>query len=185
MYAVLVYMWVDYHLTHIQPYLSAKNLNKNCSDFTFSHLFTLTSFKSHLKREKKRTLHNFACSFSWRRMNISKEKKICFFTSSIYKSLLFKAYYQSLSAHPHGAVQIHYDNTQGRQLSFSVCPNPQNENFQKEKKQQQKVNDMSLLMFDGCRSKCFFFSSRKWQTVNILLFHFCFKKEKERKRTKN
>lgn len=150
--------------------------------FSFIHIDVVqVSFE----KRKKRTLHNFACSFSWRRMNISKEKKICFFTSSIYKSLLFKAYYQSLSAHPHGAVQIHYDNTQGRQLSFSVCPNPQNENFQKEKKQQQKVNDMSLLMFDGCRSKCFFFSSRKWQTVNILLFHFYFKKEKERKSTKN
>lgn len=53
---LLVYAWVGYHLTHIQPNLSAKNLNKNCSDFTFSHLFTLTSFKSHFLFSK-----NFFC----------------------------------------------------------------------------------------------------------------------------
>lgn len=40
-------------------YSSAKNLNKNCSDFTFTHLFTLTPFKSHFVLSKR----NFFLSF--------------------------------------------------------------------------------------------------------------------------
>lgn len=80
---LLVYAWVGYHLTHIQPNLSAKNLNKNCSDFTFSHLFTLTSFKSHFLFSE----NFFLClrlhyASVWRRMNILKRTKYIL-TSSI------------------------------------------------------------------------------------------------------